>query len=150
MAAKPRRSRKRGTGTKISPAKKGPGRPEHVPSEANKYRVAAMASVGIPQPTIARKLGIDPTTLRLHYATELDDGKADVIADLSETLVAKGRAGDLGSIAFYLKTQGGWRESRPDDAATVTVDLTIRRDGGEPSVTPVPVAGEPDVSGGGA
>ena len=49
-------------------------RPRHQPDAQRRRQVEAMAGYGIPEPDIARVIGIDPKTLRKHYRTELDTG----------------------------------------------------------------------------
>ena len=39
-------------------------------------------------------------------------GKARAIGSIAQTLISKARAGDTVSMLFYLKTQGGWRETQ--------------------------------------
>jgi hypothetical protein len=38
-------------------------------------------------------------------------GKAKAVGAIAQTLISKARAGDTTSMIFYLKTQGGWRET---------------------------------------
>lgn len=39
-------------------------------------------------------------------------GKARAIGAIAQNLIAKARNGDTASMIFYLKTQGGWRETQ--------------------------------------
>lgn len=55
---------------------KGCGRPAYRPTKADAATVERMCSVGDSQDTIARALGIDPKTLRKHFADELLNGAA--------------------------------------------------------------------------
>ena len=46
---------------------KSPGRPAHVPTEALRKQVEAMASYGVPHEDIAKVVGISDVTLKKHY-----------------------------------------------------------------------------------
>lgn len=134
-----RRSRARGTGTQ-SPGRKG-GKPPHKVTDATRIAVAAMASIGSTQDTIATVLRCDPTTLRRHYDHELTHGKAIVDAKIASTLIGRAIAGETAQGIFYAKTRMGWKESR-DDAPSATLSLRIvRGESAEPSVTPLPEPG---------
>lgn len=52
------------------------GRPAYRPTKAARTTVERMLSVGDSQETVARALGIDPKTLRVHFADELANGAA--------------------------------------------------------------------------
>lgn len=90
-----------------APAAKGRARnptgksaPDHVPNDASKRLVEAMASYGIPHPDIAAlvgETGISEPTLRKHYRRELDTARAKLSAKLTESLVAQA----LGHPAVY-------------------------------------------------
>ena len=45
-------------------------------------------------------------------------GKARAIGSIAQTLISKARAGDTASMIFYLKTQGGWRETQVVEVTT--------------------------------
>jgi hypothetical protein len=59
-------------------------------------------------------------------------GKARAIGSIAQSLITKARAGDTASMIFFLKTQGGWRETsrieHVDDAASQTIDLSALSD----------------------
>ena len=44
-------------------------------------------------------------------AERYERGKAKAIGAIAQSLIAKARGGDTASIIFFLKTQGGWRET---------------------------------------
>jgi hypothetical protein len=54
-------------------------------------------------------------------------GKARAVGSIAQTLIQKARAGDTASMIFYLKTQGGWRETlqveRHDEWSREALDL---------------------------
>ena len=90
------------------------GRPAHQPDAFLRRQVEAMAGYGVPEVGIARVVGIDAKTLRLHYREELDTGQVKASARVAESLYR--RATTEGSQAvtaaiFWLKTRGGWRET---------------------------------------
>ncbi len=65
-------------------------------------------------------------------AARYKKGKARVIGSVAQSLITKARAGDTASMIFFLKTQGGWRETTRiehlDDAAPHTIDITALSD----------------------
>lgn len=69
------------------------------------------------QDQIADYFGICRNTFRAIRAREPEvdalykKGKAKAIAHVANGLLQKARAGDTVSMLFYLKTQGGWRET---------------------------------------
>jgi hypothetical protein len=79
-----------------------------------------MAGYGIPEPDIARVLGIDPKTLRKHYREELDTGHIKATAKVAENLYRKatgeGREAVVAAI-FWLKTRAGWKETSVTELA---------------------------------
>ena len=58
-------------------------------------------------------------------------GKAKAIGAIAQSLITKARAGDTASMIFFLKTQGGWRET-----------AAIEHSG--PNGAPLPVSGARD------
>lgn len=61
---------------------------------------------GISRPTFAAMLERDEE-LCLRYKK----GRAKAIASIAGGLIKEARAGNIAAICFYLKTQGGWRET---------------------------------------
>lgn len=61
---------------------------------------------GIGRSTFYAMLGRDP-----EIAERYKRGKAKAVGAIAQTLISKARAGDTTSMIFYLKTQGGWRET---------------------------------------
>ena len=51
------------------------GRPAHVPTDDTRNLVESLSGFGIPQDEIARLVGIDPKTLRFHYADQIALGR---------------------------------------------------------------------------
>ena len=54
------------------------GRPAHVPTDETRNMVESLSGFGIPQDEIARLVGIDPKTLRFHYADQIELGSRKV------------------------------------------------------------------------
>ena len=73
------------------------GRPRHKPDPAQRRQVEALAAYGIPEPDIARVVGIDPKTLRKHYRDELDLGETKANAQVAGFLFTRRRAERLGA-----------------------------------------------------
>lgn len=95
-------------------AKRGVGRPAHVPDEKNRGVVLRAAGMGLPQESIARILKIGLVTLRKHYKEELSTGSAEcnmkVLETLYEVATDKEHRGCVSAAIFWTKVRSGWRE----------------------------------------
>ncbi len=87
------------------------GRRAHQPDPAKRRQVEAMAAYGIPEPDIARVVGVDPKTLRKHYREELDLGETKANAQIAGFLFNAARNGNVTAQIFWLKTRARWRET---------------------------------------
>jgi hypothetical protein len=90
------------------------GRSAHVPDEAGRRQVEALAGYGVPEPAISAMLGIDPKTLRKYYRFELDHGHTKANAKVAENLYRKATGDGRESVTaaiFWLKTRAGWKET---------------------------------------
>jgi len=67
---------------------------------------------GMTQAQIGECFGVSPRTLRKHLGDELRDARAKAIANLGASCYKRAMAGDNASTFFYLKTQGGWKETQ--------------------------------------
>lgn len=85
--------------------------PLHEPTPELRHIVQIHATIGTPQDDIAKVLGIDPKTLRLHYRDELDLASAKANAVIGGALFNKAKAGDTTAMIFWMKTRAGWRET---------------------------------------
>ena len=92
------------------------GRPPYQPSDKDRRVVEMMAGWAMPEERIAKVLGIDPKTLRKHFAQELEVGHARLEAQLAQNLlrIAQGhnRPALIATI-FALKSRFGWVEQPP-------------------------------------
>lgn len=87
------------------------GRRAHSPDPSERRQVEAMAAYGIPEPDIARVVGIDPKTLRKHYRDELDLGTTKANAQVAGFLFNSAKNGNVTAQIFWLKTRARWRET---------------------------------------
>ena len=62
------------------------GRPAHVPTDETRNLVESLSGFGIPQDEIARLVGIDPKTLRFHYADQIELGSIKATAKVVNSL----------------------------------------------------------------
>ena len=84
---------------------------KHIPTDATRQTVQLHATVGTPQDVIARVLGIDAKTLRLHYRDELDLATARANATIGGALFNKAKNGDTAAQIFWMKTRAGWKDT---------------------------------------
>ncbi len=84
---------------------------EHAPTDESKRMVESTSGLGLPQEQIAILVGIDDKTLRKHYRTELDMGKAKANGQIAKTLYSKAVGGDTTSLIWWTKTQMRWAET---------------------------------------
>ena len=100
------------------------GRPLTTLTDAQRAEVETLSAV-LNAEQIADFLGIGRTTFFaiLNRDEDLSErykrGKARAIGAVAHSLVTKARAGNVTAMIFFLKTQGGWRES---------VDLAVKQD----------------------
>lgn len=83
------------------------------PSPDDIAKVKLYAGLGSTQEQIATMIGksVDTLTRNPLTAQALAEGKAETLAKVAGSLVRKALNGDTASAIFYLKTQGGWRET---------------------------------------
>jgi hypothetical protein len=90
------------------------GRPTFEPTDIQRTSVSELAACGVRQEIIAKRIGIDPKTLRKVFRRELREGKADACAVVAESLFKKATGDGKSAVAaaiFWLKTQAGWKET---------------------------------------
>lgn len=73
-----------------------------------------MSGYGLPIDQIGALVrdGISVDTLRAHFATELQSGKAKANAQVGKTLFSKVMAGDTTAAIWWSKTQMRWAETQ--------------------------------------
>lgn len=101
------------------------GRPAHMPTNAERRQVEALAGFGIPETDIAGLIGCDPKTLRKHYRDELDHGHTKANAKVAENLfrMALGQGREAVSAAiFWLKTRARWKETMVNEVTHDVAD----------------------------
>jgi len=90
-------------------------KPPHAPTPEQRQIVQLHATIGTPQETIGRILGIDAKTLRKHYRDELDLAVAKANATIGGALFNKAKNGDTAAQIFWMKTRAQWREKQEID-----------------------------------
>jgi DNA-binding XRE family transcriptional regulator len=93
----------------------------HEPTKLQRDTVKLHAMIGTPQEDIARVIGIDAKTLRLHYREELDLAIAMANATIGGALFNKAKGGDTAAMIFWMKTRAGWKEK-------TEIDLGLQED----------------------
>ena len=92
------------------------GRPAHIPTDKTRDTVESLSGFGIPQDEIARLVGIDPKTLRLYYADQIELGGIKATAKVAQNLFSmacKPTREGLSAAIFWLKVRAGWSEYAP-------------------------------------
>jgi hypothetical protein len=96
-------------------ARPGSGQPPHAPTAYQRERVKLLSSNGVRHEDIALVIGIDDKTLRKHYRTELDMGKAEanieVLGYLFSAATDPTSKSHSAAMIFWAKTQCGFRET---------------------------------------
>jgi hypothetical protein len=96
---------------KSKPSKKKNGRPELTFTDKQRETVTNMVAMGIRLADISACIGISDESLNKHFAQEINTSKAKAISALGQSLYQRGLAGSDTAAIFYLKTQGGWKET---------------------------------------
>lgn len=109
----------------------------HIPTDAVRKQVEAMAAYGIPEWDIARVLGITIPTLRKYYRFELDTGgvkaNAQVAKNLFRIATGQGREAVVAAI-FWLKTRARWAAA-PEVASDVEAAIGKKEQAQRDAVT---------------
>lgn len=82
------------------------------PTEQERKQVEALSGYGLPFDQIAVLIrdGIHLDTLRTHFASELETGKAKANAQVGKSMFQKAMAGDTTTQIWWSKCQMGWKE----------------------------------------
>lgn len=124
-------------------------RKPHTPTDDQRKTVKAMVGYGILQTDIAIVIGIDPKTLRLHYAREIARGAIEANAAVAQSLFQAATKGkNMTAAIWWTKTRMGWKETlhlgNADDANPLAIQHSFTwAEASPPSADPDPVA-EPD------
>jgi hypothetical protein len=89
-------------------------KPPYQPTEADRTTVMVMTAAGIKQEDIAPCIGtdgIDPKTLRKHFAREISIGVAKVNGLCGQGIVRAMQSGEGWALCFWAKTRMGGRET---------------------------------------
>ena len=94
-------------------ARPGAGRTPFEPNDKDREMVEKLANWGVAEHHIAPLIGdgINTTTLRKYFMTELERGRAKASAGIGQTLFQKAMAGDVASLIWWTKTQMRWTEA---------------------------------------
>jgi hypothetical protein len=101
------------------------GRPAHIPTDKTRDTVESLSGFGIPQDEIARLVGIDPKTLRLYYADQIELGGIKATAKVAQNLfnmACKPTREGLTAAIFWLKVRAGWSEYSPRTPAGIAAE----------------------------
>ena len=110
MDEKPQREK----ATNRGGAREGAGRPEFVPTAAERKQVEALSGYGLTIEMIRHLVrdGISGETLMAHFRAELDAGKAKANAQVGKRLFQKVMEGDTTAMIWWTKTQMRWSETQ--------------------------------------
>ena len=96
----------------------------HKPTDEARKLVQLHATIGTPQETIAKVLGIDSKTLRKYYRQELDTALAKANATIGGALFNKAKGGDTTAQIFWMKTRARWSEKVEHDLTSSDGSMT--------------------------
>ncbi len=107
------------------------GRRAHVPTPESRETVKMLKLVGATDEQVGRILGMSTDSLVKHYRQDLDDGKAELLGKVAQTLYQKALDGDVTSCIFILKTKAKWSEKieidRLDQPDTLIIHTSEKR-----------------------
>jgi len=84
----------------------------HTPTPEKRKLVHDLAAMGTRHEDICDLLDIGSiNTLKNHYSEELKKGRVAATAKVAQALYKKALEGDTACMIFWMKTQGGWRET---------------------------------------
>jgi hypothetical protein len=101
------------------------GRPAFTPDDEQRRIVKELAGVGLPQPMIARIIGVAKETLYKYFEEELHLGAAEATGAIAKTLYAKAIGGDTASLIFWLKCRANWAERADRNTGVLDVDPEV-------------------------
>lgn len=101
---------------------KGPGRPEHIPTEHLRGIIRRLSASGCPPERTAKYVGLAHRTLRKYYESEVDlatDGVAELAMGALINAIKKGQGW---AVCFFFKCRFGWSE-KFNVASTQTLNV---------------------------
>ena len=103
-------------------------RTAHKPTVETRKLAEGAAIAGIPQPTIAKALGITKPTLTKHYGDELRNGAIGFKAEIGNAMADGVRDRQPAMVIFAAKARLGWSEKQReiDDLKAQLADLEDR------------------------
>jgi hypothetical protein len=107
-------------------ARPNSGRNPFEPNDKDREMVEKLANWGVAEHHIAPLIGdgINTTTLRKYFMTELERGRAKASAGIGQTLFQKAMAGDVASLIWWTKTQMRWTEAPRQIEVTGNISIT--------------------------
>ena len=117
-------------------AKRGPGQPQHVPTDKTRQMVQVLKANGNTHQVVAMVIGISDETLMKYYRKELDQGFDQVKSMVGAALVKSALGGNIGAIRYWLACRGGpeWKQRFDETAEGSGGQTTIVVRGGIASV----------------
>ncbi len=92
----------------------------HKPTPEIRRQVETLVGFGMPQPDIARMVGIGLMTLHKYYREELDAGEGKANAQVANSLFKMATSGNVAAAIFWMKTRARWRETAQEIDLNVT------------------------------
>ena len=84
------------------------------------------SAIGMTRLQTSLAMDMDEKTLKKHYDNDIEKGKALAVGKVSGVLFRKATDDeDLGSIIWYLKTVGGWKEAKEDTNVNLNGSVNI-------------------------
>ena len=107
-------------------ARPNAGRHPFEPNDKDREMVEKLANWGVAEHHIAPLIGdgINTTTLRKYFMTELERGRAKASAGIGQTLYQKAMAGDVASLIWWTKTQMRWTEAPRQIEVSGNISIT--------------------------
>lgn len=98
----------------------------HIASDENKKTVKMLVAFGIPQASIALKLGVSVDTLDRHYRYELDMGLHEAVEKVAGTLFKKATVDeDVKAQQFFLRTRARWVEPKEENKRDTLIEQLV-------------------------
>jgi len=120
-------------------------RKPHQPTDEQRKTVKAMVGYGIVQDDIATVIGIDPKTMRLHYAAEIAKGAIEANAQVAQSLFQNAtKHRNVTAQIWWTKTRMGWKETLHLGNADEANPLAVRHSFTWAEASPAKVKPDPD------